>query len=272
MRLPLALALLLASGCWDENTPLSVPDLSGPDLAAPTDGPRAGDLPLPIDGGGGDAHDLGMPDLGPPDQAAPTDGSDGDGADLLPPPCKGGYLNGGGCPLGCDPAVEPVADEGAFHVPYCESVQYVHNPPASGFHWPWHSEWGIADQVIQREYWVHNLEHGGIILLYNCPPPPNNYTPSYDGGANPVPFECDGGVPPPPNNCAKDITALQNLLKAQKPDKFGVVRIVLTPDPKLPRKFGAVAWDWSYLADAVDTKVLQCFIDARYGFGPEDAP
>ena len=53
-------------------------------------------------------------------------------------------------------------------------VTYDHNPPTSGCHY--NLGYGTApitagayDQVIQPEYWVHNLEHGYVVVLYNCP-------------------------------------------------------------------------------------------------------
>jgi hypothetical protein len=42
---------------------------------------------------------------------------------------------------------------------------YVANPPASGPHYPVWAGWGVHDNVIERGQWVHNLEHGGIVLL-----------------------------------------------------------------------------------------------------------
>ena len=50
------------------------------------------------------------------------------------------------------------------------------------------------------------------------------------------------------------------------------VRMVVTQDPFLPARFAAVAWDWSFTMNNLDLKALQCFIDARYGRGPEPAP
>ena len=51
-----------------------------------------------------------------------------------------------------------------------------------------------------------------------------------------------------------------------------MVRIVVTPDPLLPTKFAALAWDWSFTSDQLDLPAIQCFIAARYGRGPEEVP
>src|SRR5262249_30025704 len=154
--------------------------------------------------------DLAMPDLATPRDLAVADG----------PPCRGGYLNSmdpKACPLSCSPAVEPVADEGAFHMPFCTPIAYNHNPPASGNHWPWPAPWGVHTSIVPREWWVHNLEHQGIVLLYNCP------YPKADGGQKMATVEgsaqyclTDGGSSyplqlPAVDNCPNEIAQLKQL-------------------------------------------------------------
>jgi hypothetical protein len=241
----LALVALLVAGCRDTGPEieLGVPlDLSVPrDASAPQDSASASS------------------DLAALDQSVPPE----DGL-----PCSGGYLNsdaGNACPLACSPLVEPVPDEGRTHIWWDMLMTYQHNPPASGDHWPSPAPWGRHDEIVPPEWWIHNLEHGGIVLLYNCPPG-------------------TGGVP---NSCADVIAAFTQLHDTQPPDNwydmFTEVRILITPDPTLPiasgatRSYAAVAWDWSYVSDAntsgtVDTDALSCFINARYGRGPENAP
>ena len=46
---------------------------------------------------------------------------------------------------------------------------YPHNPPIAGPHyWVW-GRWGIhmESPPLPRGYWVHNLEHGGVVFVYN---------------------------------------------------------------------------------------------------------
>ncbi len=190
-------------------------------------------------------HDQSVPDLTVPD-------------DLLSPydlhaACAGDYLNSdasNACPIFCSPLVEAVADEGNLHVPFGTPVTYAHNPPASGSHWPVPAPWGVHGEVLAREWWVHNLEHQGIVLLYNCP----------NGDAGAV------------NGCTNEIDQLHSIYNARQPDVFNEVRIVITPDPLSPARFAAVAWDWVYLSDTLDPIAIECFIAARYGRGPELAP
>jgi hypothetical protein len=224
-------ALLLAAGC--EASPLAIVDHGVPDLAAPD---AALDLEV----------------------AADLQSLDADAG----PICGGGYnaLDPASCPLACDPAVRAVPDEGRTHVPFGTPIAYQANPPASGNHWPYPAPWGLHYEVVPREWWVHNLEHQGVVLLFNCPG--------------------DGGEPPPdgaaPDDCPEIIVALNILYGEQPPDDFydliTETRILITPDPKLPGRVGAVAWDWSYVSDHLDMAALRCFIHARYGRGPEYAP
>ena len=67
-------------------------------------------------------------------------------------------------------------DMGHVHAPTGERVRYLNCPPASGRHYQAPAGpiraglYGPNDGTIPQG-WVHNLEHGGIVLLYNCSDP-----------------------------------------------------------------------------------------------------
>ena len=158
-------------------------------------------------------------------------------------------------PRHCSPLVAAVPYEGATHVPDGTTVTYKNNPPASGNHWPSPQPWGAyINQTIPRERWVHNLEHGGIVFLFNCP------------GVTDASSSGDGGAVSP---CPEITNALQLLRDEVKPNQFNDVLIVITPDPLLPNKVAAVAWDYTLVSDHVDLAAFRCFRDARYDQGPE---
>jgi len=96
---------------------------------------------------------------------------------------------------------------------------------------------------MPREKWMHNLEHGGIVLLYNCP-----------------------------SGCSNVLDALTNIRLSQPPDKYNVIRILVVPDAKMPHQVAAVSWGWRWQGDTVDTAAIQCFINARYDRAPESLP
>src|SRR5256886_15074946 len=67
---------------------------------------------------------------------------------------------------------QPVADEGRNHIDPSTTPTYKFYPPASG---PHYSAQGIAPvdwqtiATLQEGQYIHNLEHGGIAILYDCP-------------------------------------------------------------------------------------------------------
>jgi hypothetical protein len=143
------------------------------------------------------------------------------------------------CGAGFDyPALEPPT-----HVTEGDPTTYKANPPASGMHYFPTRPWNVYPTPVPRGYWVHNMEHGGIILLYNCP-----------------------------TDCPDDVAKLVAIVNSRMPDQFGEVRLLVTPDPLMPRRFAALAWGYRWQGDAVDTAAIQCLINARYDRAPESFP
>lgn len=74
---------------------------------------------------------------------------------------------------GASPAPGYVQDDmGRLHVPSGEVVKYTYCPPASGNHYQAVSLgpiparfYGVNDKTLP-EGWIHNLEHGALVLLY----------------------------------------------------------------------------------------------------------
>ena len=62
-------------------------------------------------------------------------------------------------------------DEGRGHVAPGIRVHYQDYPPTSGMHWPSPAPWGVSELELSSETWVHNLEHGGVVILYHCGTP-----------------------------------------------------------------------------------------------------
>src|SRR6266513_2000932 len=48
-------------------------------------------------------------------------------------------------------------------------VPYNSDPPTSGPHMPGIAPWGMYDQPIPKEFQVHNLEDGSVLVQYSCP-------------------------------------------------------------------------------------------------------
>ena len=70
------------------------------------------------------------------------------------------------------PQIATETDEGTMHQDAGLPITWVANPPSSGTHYP---DWVIWNRTydttpIARGYWVHNVEHGGVVFLYHCDP------------------------------------------------------------------------------------------------------
>lgn len=151
---------------------------------------------------------------------------------------------------GIEPGVEIlVPDEGNLHVPVGQQVTYQANPPASGSHWSAAGvapvDAGVYDVALEEEQWIHNLEHGYVVLLYDCHGP-----------------------------CQPDLrNDLQTLLGTAPPSElFGNVKLVITPYAGLPFSFTVVAWDRQLHLDSLDQNAILDFYDQFVDQGPEQVP
>lgn len=65
-------------------------------------------------------------------------------------------------------------DMGRSHIRAGETAVYPNCPPASGDHYnssglgPIQPRFYAPDEPVAPQGWIHNLEHGGLVLLYRC--------------------------------------------------------------------------------------------------------
>lgn len=163
------------------------------------------------------------------------------------------HVTGGGM---CDAVVTHETPlQPASHVPQDSEIAFASNPPSSGAHYPTFTDWAVDYPVrIPRGNYLHNEEHGGVVLLYNCP---------------------DGG-------CADVEDSLASLGRAlpQDPRCEGQIngggavnaRWIVTPDPELPEgvQVAAATWGWTYKASCFDAETLGSFITDHYAQGGGD--
>lgn len=129
----------------------------------------------------------------------------------------------------CEQAV-PLPDT-AYHVE--GDLTYPDPPPAGGDHHACWLNFGVYDQEMPDERWVHNLEHGGVVLLYNCP-----------------------------QGCAGEVAALEQLMQ-------GKAQVLLTPYAALPTKFAAVSWGYRLLTDCLNSDQFLSFYTEHVDRAPE---
>jgi hypothetical protein len=152
---------------------------------------------------------------------------------------------------GSDVVGQAIDEMPHVHVPQGTQIQYNHNPPTSGCHYSIASQApvppGAYNKEIPAEFWVHNLEHGYIVVLYNCP-----------------------------QGCDSDFQKLVAWRKTLPPDPAGngaipYAKVVILPWHTMPKKFAAVSWDYYSGWDSLDISQVQAFYDNHVGHSPEGA-
>jgi len=141
-----------------------------------------------------------------------------------------------------------------IHVPIGTVIEWNSNPPSSGPHFPIWAAYQAYTTPVPRGYYLHNEEHGAIVLLYNCA------------------LAAPGGL-----DCDTIQSQLQQVSDALPDDPFCLdhdaglrVRTVITPDPLLDVPVAAAAWGWTYKAQCFDLQTLVAFARAHYAQGRED--
>ncbi len=146
---------------------------------------------------------------------------------------------------------QAVADEGRNHVDPSTAPTYKFYPPASGPHF---SVQGVAPvpwqtiDTLQEGQYIHNLEHGGIAILYDCP-----------SGAD----------------CTTLKNALENYVRNLAPVEptYHEIKVVLTPYSRgMQKKVALVAWDYIEFLDSYDQAEITRFYENHVDQGPEQIP
>ena len=137
---------------------------------------------------------------------------------------------------------DPVTQSGGLytHIPDTQPIQYASYPPNHGDHYPTPMPWGVYDTQVQDGRFVHNLEHGGIDVLYHCP-----------------------------TGCADTVTQLNGLMTSLPKEKFGEVKLVVTPYDKTTHLITLLAWDYEQDLDTFDADAIKAFYQAHVDKGPE---
>jgi hypothetical protein len=101
----------------------------------------------------------------------------------------------------------------------------------------------MYEQPVPPELWVHNLEHGGLVILYNCARP-----------------------------CPDLVAQLREVYATFPRSKWGHVKLLVTPYPRLQTTLAILAWAWIDELPAFDRARLLRAYTARVDRGPGDLP
>jgi hypothetical protein len=178
--------------------------------------------PTGSSGQGTQPHDGGEP----PDAMGPRD-------DTGLPPVEDGPS--------CAAVVTAHPIEGNLHMPVCSPLVYGTNPPSSGDHYPIWAAYRTYTKPFLPGFWVHSLEHGTVVISYNC---------------------SDG--------CPSDVARIQAFIDALPADCAGPPRrIILLPNPQLDVRFAASAWGFTLKSECFDRAAFAEFVAAHYNHAPE---
>lgn len=134
---------------------------------------------------------------------------------------------------------------GQKHVRQAEQHEpYNSQPASSGPHYSDASApiaWGIYAEEIQPEVYLHNLEHGGVVIAYN-----------------PDKLKDDA------LQSLKDYLIPTDELAAFKPARF-----ILMPTKNISQTLGLAAWQYTLDLDTVDKTAIKTFYNQHVNNAPE---
>lgn len=117
---------------------------------------------------------------------------------------------------------------GAAHPPYNSA------PATSGWHYEQPlapARWGVHDDALSDEVLVHNLEHGGIGVHYNCP-----------------------------EGCPELVGQLAGIVNAAVAERL---KVIMAPYLKMDTRIALTAWTFIDKLDEFDEKRIKEFIRAH---------
>jgi hypothetical protein len=151
-----------------------------------------------------------------------------------------------GEPIGeCSAVLRSYEAPPATHLPECSNIVYSTSPPTFGDHYPSWAAYQTYDFALPLGYLVHDLEHGAVVLFYDCP-----------------------------EGCADELESAKAFIAALPDDprcsQAVRVQVILLPRPDLGARWAAAAWGHSLTADCLDPDIFGKFYEDHHGQGPED--
>ncbi len=132
---------------------------------------------------------------------------------------------------------ESVSTSGSGNHSGVPSGGYSTSPPTSGSHSPATPDWGEHNTEVSEILQVHGLEHGGVLVQYNCP-----------------------------SGCGELVGQL-SLITSDYQSK-----VILAPYSKMDGLIALTAWGKIDLLDEFDAGRIEEFVSKNRNHGPEDVP
>ena len=142
------------------------------------------------------------------------------------------------------PTPEPIGelqlDLGQAHVEQLSPIEFSQYPPTSGPHYPQPASPGVYVENVAEGFWIHSLEHGYVVVLYQC-------------GAD----------------CARIQDNLRTLLADLPRSPVGYVKLVATPNDRIEKPIVLTAWNYVLELDQYDEAQIRAFYESHVDRGPE---
>ncbi len=114
---------------------------------------------------------------------------------------------------------------------------YSTSPPTSGPHRAESPDWGEYNSEMEEELQVHALEHGAVLVQYNCP-----------------------------SGCGELVNNLSLLVTDYS------AKVILAPYANMDSLIALTAWGKIDLLDEFEDGRIREFVDKNRNHGPEDVP
>jgi len=188
---------------------------------------------------------------------------------------------------------QAVAEMGRNHVTDIFGVEYNSNPPTSGPHFPVWAKPGAYDRFISDGYLIHSMEHGYVIIWYDCSKLSTlGLVRTVLAHDEPVEESADSGqllmhmkVQPTdemswftPGNPPEEEVELLDSFKSDSCKSFVselsgftklAQRVIIAPKLNMDSAISLTAWGRIDKMDSVDKGRIEEFIKAFHNRGPE---
>jgi len=147
-----------------------------------------------------------------------------------------------------------------------ETFQYNSNPPTSGPHDPDWIRPGVYDTAQDKYKLIHSLEHGYVVVHYNCAIALSPQPSALSVSAHEDEGDLDGDSTPSASFKA-DCSLAQVLADWGK--KMELKKLIVQVNPTVDKPIVLVAWGRILKMDSFDEKLAEKFVKAFRNKGPE---
>ncbi|MBI2011215.1 DUF3105 domain-containing protein [Candidatus Daviesbacteria bacterium] len=173
---------------------------------------------------------------------------------------------------------ELIADLGRGHVAEGSKIDYNSNPPTSGPHYEVWTKPGVYSEPQDDRNLVHSLEHGYIIISYNCDKKISSFRLIPQAKAHGIEDKVNEATSSATEATSSAVLSLNFRSKECHDlvdklisiyEKKGKRKIIITPRPNLDTQIALTAWGRMDKFDQFDENRVGVFIDKLRDKGPE---